>query len=516
MKKWIPISMVIFFGFLYVLPSVGGEEPVRPGELYDSAMELYYKDRFEEAIQGFSKLILSAPQSKLVSYSQYMTGLCNLKLERYEEALRHFRLYLRDFPEGDRVKEAETGVRISEERLKEKAPVQPDPPFPGRGTVGTVVESQTPEVRKARRRVCAQVFYLEGKNLGEVEKSVKELKNAGVDTLILKVFQNKGDRMHRLVTPRHEEGVYFRTEHALVVDDILGKVAAIVHRNGLELFAWITTRYTNYGLDGLPEYRSTAYNFETKRMEVARGLNLFHEDVLKRLRGLFRDLGRYPIDGILFQDDLILKHNEDFSPEANKAFLKEFGFLPHPDVFYIDPYRSESGKYYAKAYTERFWTWATWKNRSLMNVARQLMSAAKESNPNLQFGINLYYEAILNHSNALGWFSQTLSEAVETGFDYYAIMAYHRQTMRELKMEEEAAVGLMAEVAQKAVKSIGDPSKVLMKVQILDWKSHEVLPPKEVERVLDRVLDHGEVSLAFVPYIGQFPLHLLKGKWSKS
>ena len=516
MKKWMMGVMLILFGFLCVLPGSGGEEPVHPGVLYDSAMELYYRGRFEEAIQGFSKLILSVPKSKLVSYSQYMIGLCNLKMERYEEALQRFRLYLKDFPDGDRVKEAETGILYSEERLKEKAPGHPAPPLPGRGTVGTVVESQTSEVRKTKRRVCAQAFYLEGKDLEEVERSVKELKSAGVDTLILKVFQNRGDQMHRFVTPRHEEGVYFNTEHAPVVDDILGKVADIVHRSGLEVFAWITTRYANYGLDGLSEYRCKSYNFETKRTEMARGFNLFHADVLKRLEGLFRDLGRYPIDGILFQDDLILRHNEDFSPEANKAFLNEFGFLPHPDVFYIDPYRSESGKYFVKSYTDRFWTWAKWKNRSLMNVAQQLMAAARESNPNLQFGINLYYEAVLNHSNAVGWFSQTLSGAMEKGFDYYAVMAYHRQTMKELKIEEEGAIRLMAEVARKAVHSIGDPSKVLMKVQVLDWKGHEPLPQKEVERVLDRVLNHGDVSLAFVPYVEAFPLRPLKGKWTKN
>jgi uncharacterized lipoprotein YddW (UPF0748 family) len=248
-------------------------------------------------------------------------------------------------------------------------------------------------------------------------------------------------------------------------------------------------------------------------MEVARGFNLFHPDVLKRLEGLFRDLGRYPIDGILFQDDLILKHNEDFSADANKAFLKEFGYSPHPDLFYIDPYKSDSGKYYVKAYTDHFWSWANWKNRWLMNLAKQLMAAAKESNPNLKFGINLYYESVLNKSNAVAWFSQTLSEALEKDFDYYAVMAYHRQTMKELNMEERKAIELMSEVAQKAVKSVGDPSKVLMKVQILDWKNYEVIPKKEVEELLAGILNHGEVSLAFVPYIDQFPLHALKGKW---
>ena len=372
---------------------------------------------------------------------------------------------------------------------------------------------QEKPANKVKRRVCAQIFYLDAKSLEEVEKKVKKLKNAGVDTLIFRVFQYKGGQMYRFATPRHEEGVYFKTDHAPVVDDVLGKLAEIVHRNGLEIFAWINTRYASYGLDGNPEYLCKSYNFETKKVEVTRGLNLFHPNVLKRLEGLFRDLGRYPIDGILFQDDLILKHNEDFSTDASRAFLKEFGFSPHPDLFYVEPYKSDTGKYYVRAYTDRFWSWANWKSRWLMNVAQRLMTAAKESNPSLQFGINLYYETALNHSNSVAWFSQSISEALGKGFDYYAFMAYHRQAMKELNMDGKKAIDLMAEVSEKAVKAIGDPSRVMMKIQVLDWKGYEVIPKGEIEEVLAAVLNHREVSLAFVPYVEQFPLHQLKNKW---
>jgi hypothetical protein len=241
--------------------------------------------------------------------------------------------------------------------------------------------------------------------------------------------------------------------------------------------------------------------------------------VLKRLEGLFRDLGRYPIDGILFQDDLILRHDEDFSPEANQAFLEEFGYLPDPEVFYIDPYRSEPGKYYVKAYTDRFWTWANWKNRWLMIVAKRLMEASRESNPNLQFAINLYFEAVLNDFNGVAWFSQTLSGALKNNFDYYAIMAYHRQAMKNRNIEVREAIGLMAEAAQKAIEGVGDPSRVLMKLWILDWNRNEAVsyalaPQKEIEEILTAILNLGKVSLAFVPYIDPFPLHSLKGKWT--
>ncbi len=376
------------------------------------------------------------------------------------------------------------------------------------------------EMKNVKRRVCAQIFYLDGKNLKEVEKRIKELKDSGIDTVIFRVFQNRGDRVYKFVTPRHEEGVYFNTDYSLVVDDILGKIADIVHKHGLEIFAWMTTRYATYGIQDNPEYRCWSYNFETQKMEITRGLNLFHPYVLNRLEGIFRDLGRYPIDGILFQDDLILKHNEDFNTWASKEFLKEYGYSPHPDLFYINPYKSESGKYYVKAYTDRFWTWAHWKNRWLMNVAKRLMNVARESNSNLQFAINLYFDAVLNHSSGVAWFSQTLTEALGNEFDYYAIMAYHRQAMRSRNISIKEALDLMSDVAGKAVEEVKDPARVMMKIWILDWKTNETInykfiSEKEVSEIISRYLDKGDVSLAFVPYIHQFPFHLLKGNWNR-
>lgn len=504
MRRWWAGLMFILFILSPPLQGRGQERTLNPAEIYDASMELYHKNRCEEALKGFSEIIQHSSTSKLVSYSQYMIGLCYIKMGRYEEAIEQLALYLKNFPSGDRVKEAELGIQLSKEKLKEKE----------------ILSAQKSVLvrERVKRRICAQISYLDSRNLLEVEKKMKTLKEAGVNTLILRVFQNKGDRVYRFVKSHAEEGVYFQTQYAPVVEDILGKLVEMAHRHGLDLFAWMTTRYADYGLSGHPEYRCKSYNFETKSMEIARGYNLFHPDVLERLEGLFRDLGRYPIDGILFQDDLILRHNEDFSPEANKAFQKEFGFLPHPERFYVDPYPSDSGKYYVKSYTERFWTWANWKNQWLMKVAKRLMNAARESNPNLQFAMNIYFETILNASNAVAWFSQTLTGALENQFDYYAIMAYHRQAMKSRRMEVREAIDLMAEVAKKAIESVGDPSKVIMKVWVLNWKSNEAIsfelaPLKEIDEILSKILDHGKVSLAFVPYLELFPIHQFKEKW---
>lgn len=546
MKRWMVSSIaIIFIFFLFISFIKGDNQNLNAGDLYDLAMELFYTGKYEESIERFLRLIQTFPQSRLVPYAYYMIALTNLKMERYEEALKKFEFYIKTYSEGDRIKEAKRGLEICQERIKEISKIKKEDSIKkdleakksdqnlekievqeeyikkeiisSKEIEGSIPEAKSShETIKVKRRICAQVFYFDGKSLSEVEKRIRDLKKAGIDTIIFRVFQNKGDRIYRFIKPQQEAGVYFKTEHAPVVFDILGKIAEISHRNGMDIFAWMTTRYADFGLDVNPDYRCRNYNFETKRVEIARGYNLFHPEIISRLEGIYRDLGRYPIDGILFQDDLILRHNEDFSLEANKAFLKEYGFSPHPDNFYIEPYKSENGKYYVKGYTERFWIWANWKNRWLMDIAKRLISAAKDSNPNLQFGLNLYYETILNHSNAIAWFSQDLSRAKETNFDYYAIMAYHRQTMKELNIEEQKAIKLMVDVSQKAIQRIGNPSKVLMKIQILDWKAYEVVPEKEVREILSGILRQGDVSLAFVPYIHQFPLHLLKDKWSGS
>jgi len=108
---------------------------------------------------------------------------------------------------------------------------------------------------------------------------------------------------------------------------------------------------------------------------------------------------------------------------------------------------------------------------------------------------------------------------LKNNFDYYAVMAYHRQAMKDRNTELREAIDLMAEATQKAVEVVGDPSKVLMKVWILDWKrngavSDELVSQKEIEDVLTAILNRGKVSLAFVPYIGPFPIDSFKGKWT--
>ena len=107
MRSWIiAFLMLVLFTVSWIPQGQGQGKPVNPGDIYDAAIALFYKEKFEEAIATFSKIILSFPKSNLVSYSRYMIGQCYLKMEKYDEAIQQFDLYLKTYPDGDRVKGA--------------------------------------------------------------------------------------------------------------------------------------------------------------------------------------------------------------------------------------------------------------------------------------------------------------------------------------------------------------------------------------------------------------------------
>lgn len=130
MTKWIVALILIAFILSGSSYSQGQQKSQDPGELYDAGITLFHKAKYEEAIDRFSKLILFFPASKLISYSRYMIAQCYLKMKKYEEAVQQFELYLKAFPDGDRIQEAMKGIEFSKEKLREKASPPALPPHP--------------------------------------------------------------------------------------------------------------------------------------------------------------------------------------------------------------------------------------------------------------------------------------------------------------------------------------------------------------------------------------------------
>ena len=359
----------------------------------------------------------------------------------------------------------------------------------------------------AHKRVMGfQVLLFSSKTESGLNEEMERIAATGADTVIVRVFHNGGDRFYPFITPRADKGVYFETDRAPVVADALTPMIRAARKNGLRIWAWMTTRYAVWGDD---RYRLFAYDFSKKMIVPAFGRDLFDDREVADLVGLYQDLAAYDIDGVLFQDDLILKHNEGMGESAERLF----GHPIRPETFYINPYRSPDGsKYYAEEYTDPFWEWSRFKASRLAAVVQAIIEGARKVRPDLTFAVNLSYESVVRPEKALAWLSQDINTFTAGGTDYVFIMAYHRQIMKEKGLSDpDAADALLAEIASRAVPVVGDPSRIGIKLQVMDWDTGKPISREELRRTASSLGRIDTISLVFVPYVQDAPFAEIQG-----
>jgi poly-beta-1,6-N-acetyl-D-glucosamine N-deacetylase len=366
--------------------------------------------------------------------------------------------------------------------------------------------SGAPETIAPKRVMGFQVLLFSSKTESGLSDEMKRIAATGADTVIVRVFHNSGDRFYPFVTPGADEGVYFKTDRAPVVADALTPMIRAARKNGLDIWAWMTTRYAAWGDD---RYGLFCYDFSKKTIVPAFGRDLFDDRKVTDLVGLYRDLAAYDIDGILFQDDLVLHHNEGMGETAERLF----GAPIRPETFYINPHPSPDGsKYYAEKYTDRFWEWSRFKASRLAAVEQAIVEGTRRARPDLKFAVNLSYEAVTRPDMALAWLSQDIDRFLANGTDYVFIMAYHRQIMKEKGLSNPGeAGGLMAEIASRAIPAAREPWRVGIKLQVMDWDTGRPIAPDELRRTASCLGPIDTISLIFVPYVQDAPFTEIRG-----
>lgn len=448
---------------------------------------------YRVAAREFSRLIEHFPGSPLLPDAQFNLSEAYFYSGLYGDAVTEFKLFLDNFKDSPFALVAEVKIREAEERLRDSRPYK----------------APVPALRAPRPGLRAvQVMFFEGRNKKEIEAELKRLKGAGIDTVIVRAFHNYDDRYYPVARRASGRGVYFRTKEAPVVDDILPALAATAHENGLKVFAWMTTRYADYGVEEREDLACRGYDIPSERFYRCKGLDLFNEEAVKRLEAIYSDLADNDIDGVLFQDDLVLRHNEGFGAHAGDFFKAGSGVSPAPESLYSrsvdDPGKVD--------YTKLFWRWSSMKNRRLLDVAERLRDAVRRKRPEALFAINLMYESVTNPAFALAWLSQDLNAALERDFDYYSIMAYHRQMGEELDKTPPDVREMIAGMVREASEAVGESHRVLMKLQTVDWKTGEAISDGEVVGLIREIKESGDVSLAVVPYRADFPFYVLGAK----
>jgi biofilm PGA synthesis lipoprotein PgaB len=344
---------------------------------------------------------------------------------------------------------------------------------------------------------AAQVFHSNANNYREFEREVIRMKHLGVNIMIFRVFGNKGDRIYKFANPGSNIGVYFKTTHSPVIDDVLGKVTKIAHKHGIKVFAWMTTRHAIYG--GEEDVWDSEYSFSQMDYKTLPKLDLFNDQVVWRLQQLYADLAKYLIDGVLIQDDFVMRHMEGFGTEARVQYLSQYNKLLDAKNMYTELELKDNGRVKRIVYSDEFWQFQGWKNAQLILVADELIKALKETNPRLEVALNVSYELFHKPKNALAWFAH--DKILAKKFNYVAVMAYQDQIMKELEVSLDEAGDLIKENTDKAIEAMGSPKRVIMKIQTIDWDTSKELSLKQIRFIYQKVeFVSPDVGIALAPW----------------
>ncbi len=342
-----------------------------------------------------------------------------------------------------------------------------------------------------------QVFHSDAKNYEEFEREVVRMKNSGINLMIFRVFGNEGDRIYKFANPESNVGVYFKTTHSPVIDDLLGNVTAIAHKHGIKVFAWMTTRHAVYSAN--PDLLDHEYSLSEKKYKVTQKLDLFNDEAVWTLQQLYADLAKYPIDGVLIQDDFVIRHMEAFGTEAKVEYLNKFGKLVDARVMYSDIELKPNGRVKRIVYSDEFWKFQQWKNERLIFVADELIKTLREANAKLEIALNVSYEIFHKPKNAMAWYAHDAKLAKR--FDYVAVMTYQNQMMKELGIDLNEAGVLITANTENAINVMGDPDRVIMKIQTMEWDTRTPLPQREIRFIYQKVESASkEVGVALVPW----------------
>lgn len=303
------------------------------------------------------------------------------------------------------------------------------------------------------------------------------LQAAGIDKVLVRVFSDD----------EKNGGLYFSNSLFKVVRPVLDIWAPKYVSGKVGLWAWMGVRYFSWFHDSSFLDRE----WQNGQQVVIPKLDLFNPEVEPIILNLFKQLAEKPINGILVQDDLVLRHNEGFSNWGKAYFIKASGLTADERLM-------------LQKNSTRNQAWERIKCERVTQLLEKIIQTCKAVNPQLKIGMNIHYELPLAPGRARSWYAHDLTALTASSLDYIYLMAYHRQIESELGLDEAANRLYFAKMAEAALKSFG--SRLVVKLQIRDWRTAKLIPlselksyydliPAGVERVCFAAADPEDISL---------------------
>ena len=331
--------------------------------------------------------------------------------------------------------------------------------------------------------VAAQIHVLAGEDWQQVGEKLDELKSAGFNAVFFRVFQNRGDRYHALAAEAEEEeavGLYYPSALAPTVADILPRLLSLCRERNIKFYAWMAARRMDW-LD-VPLWRDAIYDPAAGTTSPANHYDIFNPDFADYLLGIFEELALAGVDGIVLQDDFVIKTYEGFTEAGIGGFRLQNGADASPQGLFLETFTGTDGRAHVREFAEHYPDWCFYKSERLRTLGSAICARVKRTRVNVELVLNVYYDTVLAPEDALCWLGQDAEALVASPFDRISLMAYHRLLAREENLGVSEAIAATADLVSQSQRLFGE--RLLVKLQVANWEDGSELELDEMEKLI--------------------------------
>lgn len=406
------------------------------------AVQEYEQENYSQAIRSLMNLIQRYPGAPILAEAQWMLAKSYEAQGDYRLALEEYQRFMKNYPDSEHLYEAKLRTDVLKQTMK-------PPALSGSGQTVRAVQLASPAF------VNQKTF----------ESTIQMLSRNGITTLIIPVSQ----------PPDPLPGVFFKTNQAPVIQDLLGSALTLAHNYKMSVFATMPLREMDWLKD--TKWLDLKFDPATKRFKTSRRLNLWNPAVQDYLLAFYFDLAAYPLDGLIIEEPVGYSETEGFNEIALKQFNKDFGL------------QLTSAELYGNGeLTPAFWRWTGWKNRQVMTGLAHLVHELHVRRPQLRIGLAMSKEAAGLPKEALVKYGQDLLEASQAEFDFF-FFSWSPKSLRS---------GDSAGTVKRLKDLLPDREKIVLRIELASPDSLLGVTDESLEANLDDLPEITGLSLAFV------------------
>jgi hypothetical protein len=354
---------IILSGCHFDLQGIGTDESAISKDkgaraFFIEGMRLFDVRDFNGARREFYKIIGDYRGDSLLHEAQWMIARSYYEEGNLKDALREYRLFLKNYPESIHFREAGSVIDSIERKIAQK----------GEGKIVGMKLAANPEKENMTDKIAA-------------------VYRSDVNTLVFKV----------------------RARENLSADD-LEPMTDVSRRYGFKLFIEIDIRDPGWiGNAGAVEL---AYDPVSRVSKRSMRLDLFNNEARESIMEACRSIASQHPDGIILKGYGYGKY-EGVGRYIMEEFYKDFSVQADPaSLFTLRPGSSDAD----------FWRWSGWKMRKINSFLGAIIKGCREKDKSIKFAVEFHSASVYDPANALVYYSEDFLEANKYRPDYFLIV----------------------------------------------------------------------------------------------